>query len=239
MRNILLALMIVCLIAVPALAEKTPYPDVIVQNRAACELQSIAHDWDFSLSNHGFTTVSCDGQGGAPVWAWGVETVVPGAPANVWATVLNGNYPNNAGQGLVSPLFFVTPDAFLMEVYHYVHMENNYDGGNVKVNGQVVDPTNGYTHPIISESTSFYAFCVDGQPGYSGNGFNGPSQVWLVQCFDLSAFMGQEIQVQFDFGSDSSVAYPGWYLGYVKVGSDDGPVANEGRTWSGIKGVFR
>lgn len=236
----LLALPAAILLVLPAIAvQKEHYPDVTVEYRDSCELVSVEYDWDFAVSDQGFTTTSCDPQGGEPVWQWGAETVIPDAPANVWATILNGNYPNNAGDGLVSPSFVVTPDAHLMEVFHYVHIESNYDGGNVKVGGEVIHPTNEYTHPIINESESFYAFCVDGQPGYSGNGFNGPSQEWLVQCFDLSEFMGQEIQLQFDFGSDSSVIYPGWYLGYVKVGTDEGVIATEAQSWSGIKGIFR
>ncbi|MDD5719489.1 MAG: hypothetical protein PHQ53_07370 [Candidatus Krumholzibacteria bacterium] len=236
--RLLLTFSLICLFAMPALADKEVYPDVASPTRDACELESVMFNWDFSEANHGFTPVVCDATGGAPSWAWGA-TDIAGAPAAVWGTVLVGNYPNNAGEGLLSPVFAVTPDSYLMEIYHYVHVENNFDGGNVKVDDQVILPINGYTHPIISESTSYYAFCVDGQPGYSGNGYNGPSQVWLVQCFDLSAFMGQEIQVRFDFGSDSSVAYPGWYLGYVKIGTDDGTVAMENETWTQIKGIFR
>lgn len=239
-RKLSITLALTCLLALTAMAaDKEAYPDVSVLGRDSCNLLAVEHDWDFSVSDHGFTTMPCDATGGLPVWQWGSETVVPDAPANVWATVLNGNYLNNSGEGLVSPAFYVTPDAFLMEIYNYVHMENNFDGGNVKVGGQVIQPTNEYTHPIISESASFYAYCVDGQPGYSGNGWNGPSQVWLVQCFDLSDFMGQEIQVQFDFGSDSSVVYPGWYLGYVKIGSDQDPVGSEDQTLSGVKSIFR
>lgn len=236
----LLAVAAVAVLVLPAIAgEKERYPDVTVESRDSCELAAVAYDWDFAVSDHGFTTTTCDPQGGAAVWQWGQETVIPDAPANVWATVLNGSYPNNAGEGLVSPPFTVTPDAHLLEIFHYVHMENNFDGGNVKVGGEVIHPTNGYTHPIINESASFYAYCVDEQPGYSGNGFNGPSQVWLVQCFDLSAFMGQDIRLQIDFGSDSSVVYPGWYIGSIKIGTDEGSVATDAHNWSEIKGIFR
>jgi bacillopeptidase F len=152
--------------------------------------------------------------------------------------VLAGNYPNNAGEGLVSPAFFVTPDSDYMEILHYVHVESNFDGCNVSVNGTVIPPTNGYTH-TISTSTSYYAYCVNGEPGWSGTGFSGPAQVWLQQCFDLSAFTGQEIQVEFDFGSDSSVSYPGWYLAYVKVGSLEPPIPNDEGTWGRLKSLYR
>ncbi len=55
-------------------------------------------------------------------------------------------------------------------------------------------------------------------------GFTDYDNPWEEQCFDLSAFDGQTIQVEFDFGSDSSVTYPGWYLAYVRIGDPEIPV---------------
>jgi hypothetical protein len=43
-----------------------------------------------------------------------------------------------------------------------------------------------------------------------------------VDCFDLSPFIGQDIQIEFDFGCDASVNAPGWFLEYVRVGSSAG-----------------
>lgn len=227
-----LTVALVCLIAAPAWAEgKEDFDEATPAVRVACGLESVAYDWDFSVSDHGFTTMICGG--GLPVWAWGAEMVIPNAPANVWGTVLNGNYPNLAGDSLISPEFTVTADAFLVEVWHYVHIETNWDGGNVKVNGQLIHPIGGYTHTMNSGPV-----CVANQPGWSGLGASGPSQVWLQQCFDLTPFMGQSIHLQFDFGTDSSVMYPGWYLGYVKVGSD-APTPSDSPSWGEIKSVFR
>ncbi len=221
---------IACLLC-PSAEAKDNYDEAIRVDAHPCGLVSVAYDWDFSVSDHGFTTAIC--AGGLPVWQWGAENVIPNAPANVWATVLNGNYPNLAGESLIAPAFTVTPDAFLLEVWHYVHIETNWDGGNVKVNGQIAYPVGGYTHTMNSAPV-----CVGGQPGWSGFGWEGPSQVWLQQCFDLSDYMGQEIVVQFDFGTDGSVMYPGWYLGYVKVGSDE-VTPSDSPTWGEIKSVFR
>lgn len=228
----LLLVAIACLLYASAEA-KDNYDEVLRVEAHPCELVSVVYDWDFSVSDHGFTPAIC--AGGLPVWQWGAEAVIPGAPANVWATVLNGNYPNLAGESLIAPAFTVTPDASLMEVWHFVHIETNWDGGNVKVNGQIIEPmvAGGYTHTMNSAPV-----CVAGQRGWSGFGWEGPSQVWLQQCFDLSDYMGQEIVVQFDFGSDSSVMYPGWYLGYVKVGNDD-VTPSDSPSWGEIKSNFR
>jgi hypothetical protein len=236
MRSLLLTIGLVAIAGV-AFAGDVPQSGVVVENTLPCNLASVCYDWDFAVSDHGFTTTTCDPTGGAPVWAYGAEASVPGAPGNVWATVLNGNYPNDSGEGLVSPPIVVGPDCYLMEVLHHVHIESNFDGANVTVNDTVIPPTDGYP-ATISTSTSFYAFCVDNEEGFTGNGFSGPSEDWVTRCFDLSAYMGQTIRATFDFGSDSSVTYPGWYLAYVKIGSDQA-VPVESSTWGGIKDLYR
>jgi len=44
--------------------------------------------------------------------------------------------------------------------------------------------------------------------------------------------------VAFDFGADTSVFYPGWYIKWVKIGSDEfSPV--EQSTWGNIKAMYR
>jgi bacillopeptidase F (M6 metalloprotease family) len=69
-------------------------------------------------------------------------------------------------------------------------------------------------------------------------GFTGHNATWGWDCFDLSQFMDQEVVLCFDFGSDSSVTYPGWYIAQVRVGSDS-PSPVEGETWGQIKGMFK
>ena len=118
-----------------------------------------------------------------------------------------------------------------LAVSHYVDIETNYDGCNVSVDGTVIAPMGGYDG-VISTSTSFYAFCVDMEEGYTGH-----ANVWATSCWDLSAYDGQTIQVEFDFGSDSSVTYPGWYLGYVKVGGMTA-TPTEQTTWGTIKSLY-
>lgn len=202
--------------------EKPPQQPSAILNPVPCNLLTVAHDWDFAVSDQGFTTTTCDATGGAPVWAWGTSTVA-GAPGTVWGTVLAGNYPSNAGEGLLSPPFDVTATTDKMEILSYLHTETNFDGANVKVNDTLLQPNPVYD-ATISTSTSYYAYCVNDQSGWTGNSSTGPSQAWVQQCFDLSAYVGQTIQVRFDFGSDSSVTYPGWYLGYVRIGDDVIPV---------------
>ena len=65
---------------------------------------------------------------------------IPDAPGDVWGTVLEGDYPTDAGEALTSPTFSVDATTYLVEITHYYDAENLWDGGNVKVNGQEIAP---------------------------------------------------------------------------------------------------
>ena len=78
--------------------------------------------------------------------------------------------------------------------------------------------------------------CVDLEPGWTGNSST-PSQNWVAQCFDLTAYMNTRISLEFDFGSDASVTYPGWYIASVMVGTQ--VVAEEQHSWGHIKGLYK
>ncbi len=90
----------------------------------------------------------------------------------------------------------------------------------------------GYPADEISGGTDWYSWCVDGEPGFTGD-----SSGQIFSCFDLSAFMGEEIQLSFDFGSDSSGQDMGWAIFQVRVGGD--VVATGDATWSAVKGLYR
>ncbi len=190
-----------------------PFPEPA---RVPCELGTVAIDWDFSAGPHDFYLVDCD-NGGIQVWEHGPTTYVPDAPARVWGTVLQGDYLNQSGSGLVSPDFFVDSGSHLVEIVHYVHTESGYDGCNVMAGvwpeGQILHPEGGYTTDSINSSTGYYAYCVDEEPGWTG-----ADAQWRTDCFDLSAFIGQTIALELDFGSDVSVTAPGWYLARIRIG---------------------
>ncbi len=195
-----------------------------------CDLVRIIHDWDFSLGSHGFTTTTCDDQG-VPVWEHGSTTFIPEAPGKVWGTVLDGCYPDDSGEGLVSPSFAVGEATRWVQVEHYYNIEANYDGGNLTVGGVVLPPVGGYDGPI-STSIYFYAWCTSLEEGFTGH-----DAVWRIDCWDLGQFLGEEVQLEFDFGTDASVTYPGWYLAAVRVGSTTVPT--DAVSWGRIKGLYR
>lgn len=214
-----------------ASAEKPVLQNEQQPSRISCSLSNIMYDWDFATGLHGFTTSTCDDQG-APVWEHGTTTYVAGAPAEVWGTILEGDYSTDAGEALMSPPFEVTEETNLMEIYHYYDLENLWDGGNVKINGQVIPPVVGYPG-VISVPGDWHAWCVDFQWG-----FTGLDSGWFTTCFDLSAYLGQTVQVSFEFGSDDDFTEAGWYLASAKVGNDQ-TVPTEEITWPGVKSLYR
>ncbi len=229
------------LLALIALSLALPF----VTARADCPHKPYtAIEWDFDLGPHGFTTVSC---GGAPVWEWGLETQQKGAyefglPVRCWSTVLNGNYPNNAGQGLLSPPFRVKESSRWAEVDVYYSTEwggapwlggnpdTTMDGFNVKVNGVLVKPCNVTGPPhylqesvtaggVISNTALHQTACVDGEPGeYGCEEF--PDGCNFGMRFDLLAFMGQSVRLRVDFGSDEATNYTGVLVTRVALVGD-------------------
>jgi len=218
-------------------------PEPEEEDGSVCNFSTTCYDWDFTQGDWGFAPAPCDPAGGAAVWQYGAETTVPGSPGNVWATVLNGDYAASAGEGLVSPPFTVTPDCSWMEVKHYVYTEGYitgsgtiYDGCNVTVDDVVIQPFEGYTGLVASSTRA----CIGAEEVFAGDTTAGvPIRTWGRSCFDLSQFMGIEITVRFDFGSDSSVGRPGWYLEYVKLGQAENPIQTDETTWGQLKALYR
>jgi len=228
----MLALVLCLLLSVPALAEKPFYPtETLDGERVPCGLQTITFDWDFATGDHGFTTAACDDSGN-PTWEYGATTYIPDASGNVWGTVLEGDYATDSGESLVTPPFTVGALTTMLEVDHYYDAENLWDGGNVKVNGEVITPIVGYPG-VISVPGDWYAWCVDFEWG-----FTGLNSGWLTSCFDLSSYVGQEIQVTFDFGSDDTFVEAGWYVSAVRVGTNEA-VTSESRSFGDIRAMYR
>lgn len=227
----MVTVLFILLLATAASAEKP----VIESNhsditRIACPFEVTTLTWDFNDGDSGFTPQFCDDTGGTAVWAYGQDANFP--DLNLWATVLNGNYPNNAGEALVSPTFMVDASTSLVQIVHYFDTEYSYDGMNLLVNDVVVPPMEGYSDDSIWSTT----YCVNGQPGFSGHDL--VDYVMITSCFDLAEFEGQDVALSFQFGSDSSVVYPGWYLGSVLVGGTQ-PVSTQTTSWSSLKALYK
>jgi hypothetical protein len=242
MRTVLVILGI-CTLFGTALAEKPEQDPIQSAPDVECDFVTIDQVVNFGSDNGGGIAPNrCDPGGGAAVWQWGVETIIPPPPPpfgpNMWGTVIGANYPIDSGDGFMSQPFVVTAGVNeLVELVHYLDIETNYDGGNVVVVEQsgaetILIPLGGYP-ATISTSTSYHAWCVDEEDGFTGH-----VNLWTTECADLTPWDGQTIQLRADFGSDSSVTYPGWYIAGFTLGSGQAVPVDQS-TWGSLKNVYR
>jgi hypothetical protein len=143
-------------------------------------------------------------------WQWGEPTSGPnGAHSGdkLWATNLAGNYSESMLAHLVSPVFGISSDAFL-GIWHWYDIETFWDGGNVKITTDggatwtVITPDGGYDGVGNSSNP------LSGEEIFTGRG----NTRWQFETFDLSAYDGMFVIFRFDFGSDGSITFPGWYI---------------------------
>lgn len=138
-------------------------------------------------------------------WEWGIPAQVgPYSGVKVWATNLNGNYPNLIDYVLITPAY--TLDSSSILTFHHIYgMENYYDGGNVSIsldNGAswtVITPLGGYPQTNITS--------LNGQPGFSGS-----IGSWQTVQFNLSQYSDQTVRFRFRMTSDSSTTGIGWFI---------------------------
>ena len=147
-------------------------------------------------------------------------------------TVIGGDYPNYAGHRAVVGPVEITGQTWCVELCHFYNIETRYDGGNVKISTDggstwsLITPQAGYPNTANSDPE-----CVPSEPVFTGD-----SNAFIRDCFDLSGYKGRSVLIGFDFGSDASVGYPGWYIKWVKFGASETPT--EARKWGTIKTMF-
>jgi hypothetical protein len=183
---------------------------------------AIIFEWveDFESTNGALVPAPVTG-----AWEWGVPTSGPGAAhsgTQLWATVLAGNYSNDANWTLTSQDYYdVTEDNPLISFYHWYDIESYYDGGNVKYSTD-----DGITWLLLYPVGGYDDVAFSGNAGIPNEEcFTGQSAGWEAEEIIIPVNAGQTVKLRFHFGSDGSVMYPGWYI-------DD--LAGLGLTYVGI-----
>jgi len=163
------------------------------------------------------------GQGGfeigEPVYAFGPD---PGSGTSCWGTNLIGAYESSAYATLTSPVFDISDMASpIMQINHWYQIESYYDGGNVKISTDggatwvILLPEEDYPEDIVFTGNAG----IPGEVAYSGTTIG---NFWHTVQFTLNA-SDSLVQFRFDFGSDGSVAYAGWYIDdFVLMDGGDG-----------------
>jgi len=144
---------------------------------------------------------------------WSQATTASHSPTHSWFTPSQAAVKDDS---LISPVFTVPVNAVL-SFWHSYYTESGYDGGVLEVrpsggawetNVEGLFITGGYTSTL---STSF-SNPLPGRRAWSGN-----SNGFILSELDLSSWAGQDIQIRFRHGCDSSVNYTGWYVDDVTV----------------------
>ncbi len=164
--------------------------------------------WDLEATNFGLDNNNSG-------WAWGTDAVAGShSPTHVWGTVLGANYINCGNYRLdMPPVSLAHLDSAKLTFWHWYDIEPSgptvdYDGANVKIapfgteNWQVLQPVGGYP-----QGAGYTCNPIQNEPAY-----NGTSGAWLPATFDLSAYLGQTVEIRFHLGSDQGVTRRGWYL---------------------------
>ena len=154
------------------------------------------------------------------VWEWGLPTIGPDqahSGQRVWATVLDGSYPNDADARLETPTIDLTdihePQLSFWHWYYFEDRPARYDGANVKISVdggdfELVTPAEGYDGTIYNTNAG-----IPDEPGYSRAG----GMYWHEETFDLTPYIDHLVAFRFHFGSNWRYGYPGWYIDDVSV----------------------
>ncbi|MCX7785298.1 MAG: C25 family cysteine peptidase [candidate division WOR-3 bacterium] len=168
---------------------------------------------DFEINNGNYSA-----NPSSSAWEWGIPTSGPNSShsgSKLWATVLNGNYANNADWKLTSKEFIATQNNPILKFWHWYNIELSsyypgraWDGGNVKISTDsgntwiLIRPIGGYDG--VAYTTTYG---IAGESCYSGI-----DTVWTEEQFTLPVNIGQRFFLRWHFGSDGGVVRPGWYV---------------------------
>ncbi|MCF7920507.1 MAG: carboxypeptidase regulatory-like domain-containing protein [Candidatus Cloacimonetes bacterium] len=165
--------------------------------------------WDFEENDGGFEETL--------TWEWGIDDEVGShSGEKVWGTALNENYAGNSHGVIVSPEVRILTDDTILSFWHWYHLEENYDGGNVKIstdngaNWSIISPVGGYPELSLWNNHN----TMPNEPAY-----NGSCDEWLLATFELGEFLGETVRIKYQFGSDLLHCYEGWFIDDVYIGS--------------------
>ncbi|MFH1656973.1 MAG: S8 family serine peptidase [bacterium] len=152
------------------------------------------------------------------LWELGTPTSGPMSAfsgVNLWGTNLSGNYgfDYTLEDLTYSSLDLTMVSSASLSFQNWYNTESSYDGGIVSVSidgGLTWQYLNygGYDHTLGCGNPIPDAWVA----------FSGSSNGWRKETIDLTSYVGNVIDIRFEFGSDCSVnTYPGWYIDDMEV----------------------
>lgn len=138
----------------------------------------------------------------------------------------NGSYLDNSDAWLIStPIDLSSYSSASLSFYHWRDLEDDYDGGNLKISNNTEGPWTLIT-PVGGYDGSFDSFSEDGWFGTVG---------WEQVVFNLDSYIGQTIYLKWHAGSDSSATQTGWRIDDINITADGNTIFiddAETLTWS-------
>ncbi len=139
-------------------------------------------------------------------------------------------YQENMNAALRSPLILVPTNAPQLSFHHWMESDDELAPSGFAWHGGVVEISTdgGETFGQLTPEGGYPALFADydgaGTPFANGTPIYGGSFDWSEAVFDLSAYAGEFVRIQFRFGSDSFYFNEeGWYIDDIRVT----PVADE------------
>lgn len=150
---------------------------------------------------------------------------------NVINTPKEGAYEYYGGKGdeidnkMFTSIDLTSASSAVLEFDAWYDIESNWDYAMVQVSTD-----NGATWKSLSTPNTNSDLVSDGYPDIFPNlpGYTGKSNGWIHESLDLSAYAGQEIQLQFRYMTDWGTALNGFFVDNVKVTADGNEVFSDG-----------
>jgi hypothetical protein len=166
------------------------------------------------LTAKALRTISFNGSSLLPTLPveWTVDADPPDHAGN---PALHSGSGDNFDRAIITPVTVPTDDPTLRfttsfdteELYDYGFVQVSTDGGASWTSLGNDDTTTDVADDAVPQ-------VIDNLPG-----FNGTSDGWLDESFDLSAYAGQDVLLSFRYITDSSVQGDGWWVDDVSVGA--------------------
>ncbi|MBN2543607.1 S8 family serine peptidase [bacterium] len=166
--------------------------------------------WDFETDS-AFSSVN-------GIWQWGEPLTHPSAYSGsyCWGTIIDSYYPASSFDILSLPKLILGGfEHASLSFWHWYEFEEGdapfHDGGNVWIatnrDTLLLTPAGGYDG--ICDSSNAYLAGMEVFSGLNGS--------WGNVAFDLTPFIGEEINILFYFASNPSFEDDGWFIDDVKI----------------------
>ncbi|WP_186578631.1 immune inhibitor A domain-containing protein [Aquibacillus kalidii] len=114
---------------------------------------------------------------------------------------------NNLDNSMTTTVDLTNASSAQLQFKAWYDIETDWDYASVKVNGESIEGN-------ITTTENPY----DQNPGF---GITGTSDGWVDATFDLSDYVGEEVELEFNYWTDVAAAMPGFYVDDITVSVDE------------------